>query len=218
VEERENPRFHRLLRAFEERTGCAVLINTSFNVRGEPPVCSVEDAYRCFMATGIDYLVLGDYLIDKRQQEPRSAPPAVPSRSWIADEYERIDRSPSALRRFGLTIAVVLGVLAALMIRRNATAAAPLAAGAVVLILAAQFAPAHLAKFHRLWTMLSLVMGWIMTRVILTIVFFVVLTPIGLLQRLVGRRAFDVAFRTAAETYWKPRASAFDAASYEKQF
>lgn len=218
VEERENPRFHRLLRAFEERTGCAVLINTSFNVRGEPPVCSVEDAYRCFMATGIDYLVLGDYLIDKHQQEARSAPPAVPSRSWIADEYERIDRSPGALRRFGFTIAVVLGVLAALMIRRNATAAAPLAAAAVVLILAAQFSPAHLAKFHRLWTMLSLVMGWIMTRVILTIAFFVVLTPIGLLQRLVGRRAFDVAFRTAAETYWKPRPSAFDAASYEKQF
>ncbi|MBA2430827.1 MAG: carbamoyltransferase [Chthoniobacterales bacterium] len=61
----ENPRFHALLSAFAERTGCPVLVNTSFNVRGEPPVCTPEDAYRCFMATGMDYLVLGNFLVDK---------------------------------------------------------------------------------------------------------------------------------------------------------
>jgi hypothetical protein len=61
----------RLLRpdpAFERRTGCAVLVNTSFNVRGEPVVCSPADAYRCFMRTDLDYLVLGPFLLDKEAQ------------------------------------------------------------------------------------------------------------------------------------------------------
>lgn len=62
------PELHRLLRAFEERTGCPVLLNTSFNVRGEPIVCSAEDAYRCFMVTDIDHLVVGDCLLDKADQ------------------------------------------------------------------------------------------------------------------------------------------------------
>jgi carbamoyltransferase len=63
-----NPRFYRLLRAFEERTGCSVLINTSFNVRGEPIVCTPADAHRCFMRTGLDYLCLGPFLLAKDQQ------------------------------------------------------------------------------------------------------------------------------------------------------
>jgi carbamoyltransferase len=66
----DNPRFHRLLSEFETRTGCPVLVNTSFNVRGEPPVCTPEDAYRCFMRTEMDYLVLGNLLLDKAEQKP----------------------------------------------------------------------------------------------------------------------------------------------------
>jgi carbamoyltransferase len=63
-----NPDYHDLLQAFERRTGCPVLVNTSFNVRGEPIVCTPLDAYRCFMRTHIDALVLGPYLLDKTQQ------------------------------------------------------------------------------------------------------------------------------------------------------
>ena len=63
-----NPGYYDLLKAFEARTGCAVLVNTSFNVRGEPIVCTPADAYRCFMRTNIDYLVLGPYLLDKVAQ------------------------------------------------------------------------------------------------------------------------------------------------------
>ena len=64
-----SPRYHALLRAFEELTGCAVIINTSFNVRGEPIVCTPEDACRCFMRTEMDYLVLGNFLLSKADQE-----------------------------------------------------------------------------------------------------------------------------------------------------
>jgi carbamoyltransferase len=63
-----NRDYYELIRAFERQTGCAVLINTSFNVRGEPIVCTPADAYRCFMRTNMDYLVLGPFLLDKAAQ------------------------------------------------------------------------------------------------------------------------------------------------------
>jgi carbamoyltransferase len=63
-----NPNYHALISEFEQITGCAVLVNTSFNVRGEPIVCTPEDAYRCFMRTHIDVLVLGSYVLHKEIQ------------------------------------------------------------------------------------------------------------------------------------------------------
>ena len=63
-----NGRYYELLKAFEGKTGCAVLVNTSFNVRGEPIVCTPEDAYRCFMRTHIDCLVLGPFVLKKEAQ------------------------------------------------------------------------------------------------------------------------------------------------------
>jgi carbamoyltransferase len=60
--------FHAMMQAFYERTGCPVIVNTSFNVRGEPIVCSPEDAYRCFMFTHMDALVLGNHLLLKGDQ------------------------------------------------------------------------------------------------------------------------------------------------------
>jgi carbamoyltransferase len=66
-----NPRYHKLLKHFEAHTGCPVLINTSFNVRGEPIVCTPEDAYRCFMRTEMDYLVLENFLLAKPDQPVR---------------------------------------------------------------------------------------------------------------------------------------------------
>jgi carbamoyltransferase len=68
VDRARNPRYHRLISTFERMTGCPVIINTSFNVRGEPIVCSPEDAYRCFMATNMDVLVLGDFVLRKGDQ------------------------------------------------------------------------------------------------------------------------------------------------------
>ena len=68
VKRDENPLYYDLIQAFSRKTGCPVIINTSFNVRGEPLVLSPEDAYKCFMRTEIDYLVLGSFLLDKKDQ------------------------------------------------------------------------------------------------------------------------------------------------------
>jgi len=75
-----NPRYHRLIREFEKRTGCGVIVNTSFNVRGEPIVCSPEDALRCFMRTQIDTLVLENIIIEKSELPAMSA-----DTSWMKE-------------------------------------------------------------------------------------------------------------------------------------
>jgi len=70
VHEDTNPRYHALLSAFERKTGCPVLVNTSFNVRGEPIVCTPEDAFRCFMGTDLDVLAVGNCYLRKQDQDP----------------------------------------------------------------------------------------------------------------------------------------------------
>jgi carbamoyltransferase len=77
-----NPLLCDLLARFEAATGCAVLVNTSFNVRGEPVVCSPEDAYRCFVNTEMDYLVIGNYMLDRLEQ------PARPSQRRVAPQSD----------------------------------------------------------------------------------------------------------------------------------
>jgi len=65
-----NPVYYEMIRQFAEKHNCPVIINTSFNVRGEPIVCTPEDAYMCFMRTNMDYLIMGNYLLDKKEQKP----------------------------------------------------------------------------------------------------------------------------------------------------
>jgi carbamoyltransferase len=77
-----NPRYWQLIDAFRQRTGYGVIVNTSFNVRGEPIVCSPEDAYRCFMGTEMDFLVMGDFLFKKEEQ------PQYADRDYWQQKYE----------------------------------------------------------------------------------------------------------------------------------
>ena len=70
VDNEINPLYHKMISKFYEKYGCAVIINTSFNVRGEPIVCTPEDAFRCFMRTNMDYLIMGNFLLDKKDQKP----------------------------------------------------------------------------------------------------------------------------------------------------
>ena len=69
VHSETNPRFHALLSRFKAKTGCPVLVNTSFNVRGEPIVATPEDAFRCFMGTDIEMLAMGNCLLRKEEQD-----------------------------------------------------------------------------------------------------------------------------------------------------
>jgi carbamoyltransferase len=64
-----NPRYHAVISKFKEKTGCPLVVNTSFNVRGEPIVCSTVDAFKCFMGTNLDLLAVGNYLLIKEEQD-----------------------------------------------------------------------------------------------------------------------------------------------------
>lgn len=70
VNKKTNPTYHSMIAKFYEKYGCPVIVNTSFNVRGEPIVCTPEDAFLCFMRTEMDYLIMGNYLLDKTKQKP----------------------------------------------------------------------------------------------------------------------------------------------------
>jgi len=82
VDAQRHGRFYRLMKRFEQLTGCPVIVNTSFNVRGEPIVMSPEHAYLCFMRTEMDYLVLGQFVLDKTKQ-----PALKDDKDWTK-EYE----------------------------------------------------------------------------------------------------------------------------------
>ncbi len=136
--------------------------------------------------------------------------------TWINAEYRKLDRSPSALRKFGFTIGGVLLLITLLLVFRGRATTPIWGAIAFAFLLAASMAPAWLAPFHRVWLSFSIVLGAIMTPVILTIFFFLVVTPVGLLQRLFGKRSVELRFRTGEESYWRERP--IRETDYEKQF
>ena len=80
IRREQNTRYYDLIKEFGKLSGIPMLINTSFNVRGEPVVCTPEDAYRCMMGTGIDYVIIGNYLI-KREDNPQHM--------WDSEKYAK---------------------------------------------------------------------------------------------------------------------------------
>jgi carbamoyltransferase len=81
VDDERHGRYYRLMRRFYELTGCPVIVNTSFNIRGEPIVCTPEDAFRCFMATDMDALVVEDFVLLKSEQPAGLGPDVEAYRS-----------------------------------------------------------------------------------------------------------------------------------------
>ncbi|MCU1227511.1 MAG: hypothetical protein JWO97_395 [Acidobacteria bacterium] len=110
VHHETNPRFHALLSEFERQTACPVLVNTSFNVRGEPVVCSPEDAYACFMSTAMDFLVIENLLFDRTLQPPRSLRGFHPLARRVGDRVAAI-QSFVVLTIVYFVVIVPLGLL-----------------------------------------------------------------------------------------------------------
>jgi carbamoyltransferase len=211
-----NPRFYNLLAAFERRTGCPVLVNTSFNVRGEPPVCTPEEAYRCFMKTDMDYLVLGNFLIEKNPGN--GAFQTADLRQTAVRKPPLTETSAAVLRRFGLTIGFAFLVFGVLLQVRHRGSGWPFVTLAVLLLLFSAVAPSFLRFVYQPWMRLAAFVASVSSRILLTILFYLVVTPIGLLQRLFGKPSLDLRFETDDVTYWQKRAVSSTPADYEKQF
>jgi hypothetical protein len=137
--------------------------------------------------------------------------------NWLREEFAHLDRSPKALRRFGFVLGGMSMLIGALLLLRHHAGLPLLGLGALIIIVGF-LAPKSLKYLHALWIGLSLLIGWVMTRVILTLVFFLVVTPVGLLQRLAGKSNVDLRFRTGAISYWQPREKSLAAADYRNQY
>ncbi|HNV86938.1 MAG TPA: SxtJ family membrane protein [Candidatus Omnitrophota bacterium] len=137
--------------------------------------------------------------------------------SWI-EEFKKIKSGPKELREFGLTVGSVLVLLGLLFWWRGKTFFLPVLAVGAVLFISGIAVPKILRPLQKIWMGIALVLGSVMTRVILTAVFCLVLTPIGLLIRLSGKDLLDLKRTDGALTYWRRREKGPLKEDYEKQF
>ncbi|MCB9682849.1 MAG: carbamoyltransferase [Alphaproteobacteria bacterium] len=206
-----NPRFHALLQAFGARTGCPVLLNTSFNLRGEPIVGSPENACHTFLASGMDALVLGDHLVlrppDRAPTGQVPPPPVFPR-----------EVTTQHLRTFGLGGAAILGTVCLLSIwREHLPWAAVTGSLAVFLGVPGALAPDSLRPVEAVFLRFGRVIGHFNARVLLTLVYLLIATPIGLLRRLTGDPLADD--RPSTSGHWKPLSNLpDDKERYERMF
>ena len=235
VDAERHGRFYHLLKTFEARTGSPVLVNTSFNVRGEPIVNTPAEAFNCFMATQMDALVIENFLLLKSEQrkkpmalkplDPPAAlctaaevysaggpPPAPrnPEPNNPMNPITQVTVSPNQLRLFGLLLTAALVVCA----WRLPPAAAPLAVAVLASALLTVFSPAALRPVYRILTAVTLPLGLLLSRIILALIFYLFLTPLACLLRLIGRDTLDRKTGRRAATYWVPRPATPDPARY----
>lgn len=195
-------RYERLLRAFHAQTGCPALLNTSFNVRGEPIVCTPADALRCLRSTQIDLLVLGDHIVP-RPEQPSKAPPRPSSAGPTRGE----------LRRFGLANALSLTVLgAALAWARASMLPLALVGLGIGIAIACWVAPTLGRTLMRASHALGQLLGIVIGIPILALIYFVLLTPLALVRRASGKDPLERARDPAATSYLRDKSLPSDPA------
>ncbi|MHC4401165.1 MAG: SxtJ family membrane protein [Planctomycetota bacterium] len=235
VDEPRHGPFYGVIKALESQTGCPVVINTSFNVRGEPIVCSPDDAYRCFMATGMDVLAMGSFVLLKDEQPEtlrrasdehvarfRSRPETIATDSGSQAGLVRIDPNPSRRRLavFGVLWLVFLGLVGGgvLHLTGSVPAAAAVWTLAAVVPAVGWLAPAFMRIAYLGLAYLSYPFALALSHLVLATIYYLVLTPIGLLMRLFGYDPMNRRLDERAATYWHPREKAENVGRYFRQF
>jgi hypothetical protein len=137
----------------------------------------------------------------------------------LIEEIRNIRSTKKDLRNFGLSVGIVLLFIGGLLLYYKKDAYPYLVILGVFLISSGLIVPSILTPFHKVWMTFATIMGWIMTRVILGIMFYAVFTPIGLIARLFGKRFLDVKIDKSKESYWHYRdAKDIEKRDYTKQF
>lgn len=137
--------------------------------------------------------------------------------NWI-EEVKSIKSGPKELRSFGLTVGGVFALIGLLLCWKGRGAGPALFLTGAGLLIAGFAIPSVLKPVQKAWMTLALAMGWVMTRVILSIVFYLVLTPLGLLVKLSAKDLLDLKLEPDAKSYWHPRKRKYQKSDYEKQY
>ena len=193
------PHFRRVIEAFAARTGCPVLLNTSFNLREEPIVCTPEDAVRCFVSGGLDALALESFVLELGEQP--SLPPDVRSGGGRRATVRE-------LRRFAASLGAAALLAALWGVWRAGFVLGPLKLGllgtAAVLLGVLWLAPGALRPLERALGLVSRAVGLGAARAVLGLFFVLVLTPVGLLRRLLGADPMGRRPAPPDGSYWRP--------------
>jgi hypothetical protein len=194
-----------LLLRFEQATGCGVLVNTSFNVRGEPIVCTPDDAYRCLMNTEMDFLILGGFVVERTAQPKR-----IPRRGFYRPPTElkpTVRDAPEEWRKSALTTALGLVMMSSVLRWRHILANdlwLILLALAGVMAICAVWRPRWFRGYHRLSTRFGSAINQVIGRTVLLFFFGFILTPVGLALRLAGKDVLQLRPPRGAATFWQP--------------
>lgn len=141
--------------------------------------------------------------------------------SWIKDisyELSKLDFSIKSLRKFGITVGGIFILIGLWFVYQNIFEVAKyiLLTVGVILLLSGLFLPKKLSSTYKIWMGLAFAMGWIMSRVILSVLFIFVITPIGLLAKIFGKEFLDIKFNDNKNTYWIPKEN--EDTNYEKMY
>ncbi|RJP72673.1 MAG: hypothetical protein C4539_03215 [Ignavibacteriales bacterium] len=137
----------------------------------------------------------------------------------MLEEFKNIKSSKDELRKFGLTIGIVLLLIALFIFTFKASLSIVLVAPGLLFIMFAFTAPIILLPFQKFWMALAIVLGWLSTRIILSIIFYLMLTPIRIIARIFGKEFLDLKIDRNAKSYWRYRSQKeFNPLDYEKQF
>ena len=139
--------------------------------------------------------------------------------SEIISEIKAIDATPKKIRDFGITFFVVFIVIGGALLYKGRTAGYAFFAAAILFIALGRWAPGWLKPFHKAWMTLALVLGFVTSRLILCILYYCVLTPIGLIIRLTGKDLLDRGWNKKASSYWiRKQQKSVDKKQYEKLY
>ena len=197
VNRHDKPDFYDVIAEFEKLTGYAVVVNTSFNVRGEPIVCTPEDAYKCFMRTGMDALVMEDFILFKGEQ-----PQWKEGRSG---EMTLSSTEPREIRKFGVVAFVLFGVLFAIAFWRKKYVSGCFLGGLSFLGLCFLLFPGPFRPIYTRWLKIAQFVGTAMTSVLLTLVYYLAITPTALIHRFFKGSPLPLSPDKSASTYWVSR-------------
>ncbi len=208
VSEHCNKTFYRLLKRFDAITDCPVLINTSFNVRGEPIVESPQDALRCFMNTDMDVLAIGDFVLNK-QEQPADLAERLNAQQKSSAAATKLDNERATvpgkkeLRQFAISTGVVIFILFGwlfpwLMAREmNLTVLIFVAAW----IVWSALLPYSIKAIYHGWMRFGLLMSKVITPLILSAIYFLLITPLGFFMRVFAKDPLNRKILAAADSY-----------------